>query len=401
MAFMGRLTSKMAKVFLFGIDGAEPDLIFNQWREDLPNINRLMSSGSFARMKSTIPPTTIIAWNAMISGKDASELGVFSYTYKDSEGKTQLVSSKNIQSKLLWDILGEHNKRTIALYVPLSYPVKPIHGLMVSDFLTPSIDAECTFPLSLKEKIKKLGSTDIFFDVAVGLAGHKGLHLDHLAQKTKEMTEMQIRLVKDLAENESWDFFMTVMIGSDRLQHMAWRHFDPTHRRFIPDSPHKNTLKEYYIYLDGKLGEILSLLDKETTIIVASDHGMVKQEGKININYWLMEKRYLFLTEDFKQEIEVPEGIEIILDGKMLKLKRGSDSVEKKIDVENLTNTFISDANMFKEQIAKYIVSITRMPEELVLGQVNDLFRNLLLKLKEDKDNKPTYLTTPGFGGQR
>lgn len=33
------------------------------------------------------------------------------------------------------------------------------------------------------------------------------------------------------------------------------------------------------------------------------------------------------------QEIEVPEGIEIISDGKMLKLKKGSDEIEKKIAV--------------------------------------------------------------------
>ena len=285
------------KVFVFGIDGAPPELIFDKWLNDLPNIKRLMEKGCYARLNSTIPPSTIIAWNSMLSAKDASEIGVFNYTFKDKNGKTQIVSSKNLKCKLIWDILGEQNKKTIALYVPLSYPVKPINGKMVSDFLTPSLNANCAYPESIKEKIKSLGNPEAFFDVAVGLAGHKGMEIPNLIKKTYEMTDMQIALLKDFLVNEDWDFFISVMIGTDRMQHMLWRHFDESHRRFIQNSPHKNALKDYYIYLDKKLGEIVKLLDKDTTIIVASDHGMIKQEGKININNFLISEGYLVLKE--------------------------------------------------------------------------------------------------------
>lgn len=287
----------MKKVFLFGIDGAPPELVFGKWLEHLPNIRKLMESGAYARLNSTIPPSTIVAWNSMISGKDTSEIGVFSYTYVDDEGRSRLVNSHNIKCRLIWDILKEHGKESIALYVPLSYPAKPIKGLMVTDFLTPDVDSNCTYPESLKEKIKIMKNTDIFFDVAVGLAGHKGLEIDVLIEKTYEMTEMQIELLKDVLANEKWDFLMAVMIGTDRLQHMLWNHFDETHRRFVNNSQHKNALRDYYVYLDKKLGELLELLDKDTTAIVASDHGMIKQEGKININNWLIKEGYLFLKE--------------------------------------------------------------------------------------------------------
>ena len=97
---------------------------------------------------------------------------------------------------------------------------------------------------------------------------------------------------------------MAVMIGTDRLQHMLWRHFDHTHRRFIPNSPHHDALKKYYIYLDQQLAELIKLLPQDTTIIVASDHGMIKQEGKININNWLMQKGYLVLKESALEQIK-------------------------------------------------------------------------------------------------
>ncbi|MAG08686.1 hypothetical protein CMO89_04380 [Candidatus Woesearchaeota archaeon] len=287
----------MSKVFIFGIDGAPPELIFGRWNNELPNIKRLMDTGAYAKVNSTIPPSTIIAWNSMLSGKDASQIGVFSYTYKDEDGNSRLANSGSIKCKLLWDILGEQDKKSIALYVPLTFPVKQVNGCMVSGFLTPGVESDCAYPEKIREKIISKGNPEIFFDVAVGLAGHKSLDISTLLERTYEMTDMQIELLKDLLANESWDFFISVMIGTDRLQHMLWRHFDDTHRRFIKDSPHKDALKDYYIYLDKKLGEIMELLDDDTIIIVASDHGMFKQEGKININNWLAKEGYLVLKE--------------------------------------------------------------------------------------------------------
>src|SRR3989338_5076133 len=288
---------KKKKVFVFGIDGAAPELIFDKWINLLPNLKKLIQTGSYAKLNSTIPPLTIVAWNSMFSGKDPSEIGVFGYTYKNKEGESKLANSSLIKTKLVWEILTEQNKKSIVLYVPLSYPVKPLNGIIVSDFMTPSVNSNCAYPESIKEKIKSMKNPELFFDVAVGLAGHKGMDIQDLIKKTYEMTEMQLELAKEFLIKEDWDLFACVMIGTDRLQHMLWRHFDETHRRFIPDSPHKNALLDYYIYLDKRLGELLSHLDENTTVIIASDHGMVKQEGKININNWLIEKGYMVLKE--------------------------------------------------------------------------------------------------------
>jgi len=287
----------MTKVLLFGIDGGEPSLVFERWRKDLPNLDKLMQKGCYARMNSAIPPNTIVAWNSMISGRDTSEIGVFSYTFKDKDGQSKLVSSKNIKCKLMWDILAEHNKRSLALYVPLSYPAKAMNGCMITDFLTPGVESECTYPSSLREELKQFPDVEYFFDVVQGLAGHKSLDEGTIVKRSYAMTEMQIEMIKRLITREKWDFTMSVMIGSDRLQHMLWRHFDETHRRHIKDSPFKEAIPKYYQYLDQKLGEVLSLLDDDTVVIIASDHGMVKQEGKININLWLLQKGYLVLKE--------------------------------------------------------------------------------------------------------
>ncbi|MBI5332513.1 MAG: alkaline phosphatase family protein [Candidatus Aenigmarchaeota archaeon] len=297
----------MNRVFVFGIDGAPPELVFERWLDELPTIKALIKNGMHANVNSTIPPSTIIAWNSMFSGKDTSEIGVFSYTFRDEQGTQKLVSSNNVKCDLIWDIVGRQNKKTIALYVPLSYPAKPINGAMVSCFLTPSADSDCAYPEAIKNKIKAMKNPEMFFDVAVGLAGHKGVEISELIERTYEMTEMQLSLLEELLVNE-WDLFITVMIGTDRLQHMLWNHFDETHRNFIKDSKFKNALKEYYIYLDKRLGNIIEKLKQQdkknntnTTVMVASDHGMAKQEGKININNWLVQEGYLFLNPMSKE----------------------------------------------------------------------------------------------------
>lgn len=293
----------MSKVFVFGVDGAAPELLFEKWLPELPTFRKLIETGISAKLNSSIPPSTITAWSSMFSGKDTSEIGVFSFTYKDKNGQTKVVDSSQVQCQRLWDLLPS-NKKTVSLFVPLTYPVKPINGIIVSDFLSLGVDENCAAPSRIVERIKQFQYPEIFFDVAVGLGRHKALEIDELLKKTYQMTAMQLTLLKELLVQENWDLFIAVMIGTDRLQHMLWRHFDSAHRRYIPDSPHQQALKEYYIYLDQQLAEIIQMLPTDTAIIVASDHGMIKQEGKINLNNWLMEKGYLHLTAAAQEKIK-------------------------------------------------------------------------------------------------
>ena len=65
------------KVFFFGIDGAPPRLIFDKWVDKLPTIKGLMEQGSFARLNSTVPPVSAVAWISMYTRKHPKDHGVF------------------------------------------------------------------------------------------------------------------------------------------------------------------------------------------------------------------------------------------------------------------------------------------------------------------------------------
>jgi predicted AlkP superfamily phosphohydrolase/phosphomutase len=289
------------KVFILGIDGFVPDLVFNKYRKYLPNFSKLMAEGSYADLDSTIPPTSIVAWTSLASGRDPAETGIHSYTSRPKQNSVPfLTNSKNIKVPLLWDILTKNKKKAIALNIPLTYPAKKINGLMVTDFLTPSFDDQSIYPISLKKTIKKLtGGKDYIFDVA-GFTGYKKMELDRLIKSVYEMTDMNLQVGKHLFEKEEWDLFFMVLVGSDRLHHMFWKHLDPKHIYYKPDSKYKNVVLDYYKYLDKNLGEWLKSkkIDEKTTIIITSDHGMDRMDCRINLNDWLIKNGYLKLKKE-------------------------------------------------------------------------------------------------------
>jgi len=65
------------KVFVIGIDGAPPEYVLGEWLDDLPNIKKVLNSGAYARLNSTIPPLSAVAWASLSTGKTPSDLGLF------------------------------------------------------------------------------------------------------------------------------------------------------------------------------------------------------------------------------------------------------------------------------------------------------------------------------------
>jgi len=58
-----------------------------------------------------------------------------------------------------------------------------------------------------------------------------------------------------------------------------------------------SAIKDYYRYCDREIGGILSLIPKETIVMVVSDHGARKMDGGICFNEWLIKQGYLTLRE--------------------------------------------------------------------------------------------------------
>jgi predicted AlkP superfamily phosphohydrolase/phosphomutase len=290
----------MRKVFVIGLDCAEPTLVFDRWREHLPNLRRLMAGGTYGELTSSIPAITVPAWASMLSSKDPGQLGFYGFrnradhTYENMS----IASSRAVKADRVWDILSRAGKDIVVAGVPQTYPVRPVQGTMISSFLTPSTHSQYTYPASFKQELERLVSSEYMFDVRQFRTENK----DDLLGQIYELADQHHQVIKHLMTTKPWDFFMHVDMGVDRIHHGFWKYFDERHPLYEPGNPYETAIRDYYIHVDRQIGERLALLDDNTVVLVVSDHGGKPMMGGICFNEWLVQEGYLVLEYQ-------PEGI--------------------------------------------------------------------------------------------
>ena len=279
---------------VIGLDCAEPELVFNRWLDQLPNIRSLIDQGAYGRLRSCDPPITVPAWAVMTSSKRPGTLGIYGFRNRAdySYENHVIANSTAVKVDRVWDILSRHDKRVILLGIPQTFPPKPVNGILVGDFLTPDTTSDYTYPSEFKNEITKVVG-DYILDVREFRSDKK----DSILKEIFEMTRKRFQLARYLLAEKEWDFFMMVEIGVDRIQHAFWGSMDKTHRNYQAGNCYENAILDYYRLIDTEIGEVLKTVDKNTTVFVVSDHGAQKMEGSICINEWLIREGYLVLHE--------------------------------------------------------------------------------------------------------
>ena len=295
------------KVLVIGLDCATPQLVFERWQDDLPNLRRLMEGGVYGELESTIPPITVPAWMSMMTSKNPGRLGFYGFRNRAdySYDRMRIASSKAVVEDTVWDILSREGGRVVLVGVPQTYPVKPINGHIITSFLTPSTKSQYTYPAELREEVEALVG-----EYKLDVENFRTEDKDDLLRQIYEMTEKRFKVVRHLLREKEWDFFMLVEMGVDRIHHGFWKFFDPGHWKYEAGSPYQDAIKDYYQYLDREIGQILGALDEDTAVLVVSDHGAKHMEGGICINEWLKQEGYLTLREE-PQDIVPLEKVEI------------------------------------------------------------------------------------------
>lgn len=282
--------SNAGRVLVLGLDCADPRLIFDDFRQDLPTLNRLMTTGTWGKLESSTPCITVPAWSSMLSSRDPGVLGFYGFRNRAdySYNKMQVANSSGVKVKRVWDYLTDASRQSLVVNVPQTYPLKPLNGYMVSGFLTPGRESAFAYPAILKNEVLKL-APEYPFDV-------KGFRTDDkaiLLQRLIDFTEEQYRVFKHLLTTKPWDFAMHVNMGTDRLHHGFWRYHDPQHRAYQPDNPFKDAIRDYYKTVDNWLNALIEAVGDDVTVLVVSDHGVTRMDGGICINEWLWQQGWL------------------------------------------------------------------------------------------------------------
>ncbi|MFC1598236.1 alkaline phosphatase family protein [Patescibacteria group bacterium] len=298
------------KVIVIGLDCATPQLMFDKYKEDLPNIAKFMEQGTWGPLKSTIPPITVPAWAAMTTSKTAGDLGVYGFRSRkpgSDYNDMDIAHARLIKEKRVWEYLGDAGKKVGLLGVPQTYPPSEVNGMMVTSFLTPGSDVEFTYPAELKQEILDMVAPD---DYIFDFANRSKDPPDKVLETIYKMTDQRQKIMKHWVENKEWDFLMMVEMGVDRIHHYLWHFMDPEHKDYEPGNPFEDKIKEYYKHIDTFIGELLELAPEGTIFYVVSDHGAKKMEGMFVINEWLIENGYL-TVKDFPSEPTSIQKLEV------------------------------------------------------------------------------------------
>jgi predicted AlkP superfamily phosphohydrolase/phosphomutase len=126
---------------------------------------------------------------------------------------------------------------------------------------------------------------------------------EFLEQDNFVLEETKAMLDDDLERFDSGVLFYYIS-STDQRQHMFWRLLDEKHPAYDAGLAAKygKVIENTYKEADSILARAMEKIDKDTIVIVMSDHGFNPFSRSFSLNTWLKENGYHVLTNPFKQE---------------------------------------------------------------------------------------------------
>ena len=150
------------QVIVIGVDGMDPNFVERHW-DSLPNLDQLRRRGSFARLQTTTPPQSPVAWSTFITGLDPEAHGIFDFIERDPATLTPFSSMSRTEEprfrfplgpyeiplsrprvtslrkgQAFWQILSEAGVPVVIVRMPTNYPPLP-YGEALAGMGTPDL----------------------------------------------------------------------------------------------------------------------------------------------------------------------------------------------------------------------------------------------------------------------
>lgn len=157
--------AKVRRVIIVGLDGLEPTLVEEYLAQGLlPNLARLREQGGYARLGTTWPPLSPVAWSSFSTGTNPGKHSIFDFLGRNPADYRPQISSVRIReprrklrlgpyvlplsrpeitslrkSKPFWSVLGEAGVFSAVLRVPITFPPDRFRGVQLSAMCVPDL----------------------------------------------------------------------------------------------------------------------------------------------------------------------------------------------------------------------------------------------------------------------
>jgi predicted AlkP superfamily phosphohydrolase/phosphomutase len=158
-------TTSVKKMVVLGIDGMDHQFLLQFVKEGrMPNFARLINSGGFSVMRSSIPPQSPVAWSDLSVGASAGVHGIFDFIHRDPATMIPYLSTAKVsapernlaiggweiplsggsvinlrEGKPFWEFLAEKGVPATVFRMPGEFPVKSKDVRCVSGMGTPDL----------------------------------------------------------------------------------------------------------------------------------------------------------------------------------------------------------------------------------------------------------------------
>ena len=120
---------------------------------------------------------------------------------------------------------------------------------------------------------------------------------DYVLDKNEEIFWLEFKRFKN-------GLFFNYFEALDIIQHMFWRFLDQKHPLYNKNETQKfgSVIESYYKKMDDFIGEVLSKIDRDTILIILSDHGFGTFRRACHINTWLRKNGFLYLKDETSKQ---------------------------------------------------------------------------------------------------
>lgn len=147
--------ARFRKVVAIGLDGLEPSIAEPMLAAgELPALARLRATGGYARVRTTTPAQTPVAWSTFATGTNPGGHGIYDFIRRDPktylpdlalnryEQKNAFLPPKAVNLRrgtAVWDLLTAAGIESTILRCPCTYPPDSIRGRMLSGMGVPDL----------------------------------------------------------------------------------------------------------------------------------------------------------------------------------------------------------------------------------------------------------------------
>ncbi len=265
---------------MIGLDAAtwdvmRPAIDYNK----LPALNSLIRNGSSHVLVSTLPAHSAPGWTSAFTGVNPGKHGVFDF-FRWEGYERKIVHSGDVSARYVWEIASDCNVKSIVVNVPMTFPPRPLNGVMVSGIPFVEGTKNFTFPATIQPKLQELG-----YEV-----DPKPSSPDKYDTLLLESETVRLDATIQLMEEHEWDLAVVVFTALDRIQHRYWKYFK--NEGNLIEERLRGAIPNAYDKIDTLVARLLRAAGP-SKVLVMSDHGFTSCKHIFFANEWLRRENYL------------------------------------------------------------------------------------------------------------